>query len=247
MKSLLLEDDIGLGDIMSEYLEDNDFELDLVYDGEEALDKAYETKYDLYIFDVNVPAIKGFDVLKTLRDNGDATPTIFVTSLNDIDDVSKGFESGADDYLKKPFELAELLLRIKNIQKRSFTQKRSTVIQIDKDITFDIDTGLYSPNSERLDCEELDGRFESDNPSGKTLMMDTNVEGSDERFGLSPKALMLSALAGCTGLDVVSVLDKMKVSNYDFKMEVTGELKEEHPKYYHKVKLDYHFHGKDLD
>ncbi len=142
MKILLLEDDIGLADIMSEYLEDNDFELDLVYDGEEALDKAYETQYDLYIFDVNVPAIKGFDLLKTLRDNGDATPTIFVTSLNDIEDVSQGFESGADDYLKKPFELAELLLRIKNIQKRSFAQKRSTLIQIDKDITFDIDTEL---------------------------------------------------------------------------------------------------------
>jgi DNA-binding response OmpR family regulator len=142
MKILLLEDDIGLADIMSEYLEDNDFELDLVYDGEEALDKAYETQYDLYIFDVNVPAIKGFDLLKILRDNGDVTPTIFVTSLNDIEDVSKGFESGGDDYLKKPFELAELLLRIKNIQKRSFTQKRSNTIHIDKDITFDIDTEL---------------------------------------------------------------------------------------------------------
>jgi DNA-binding response OmpR family regulator len=142
MKILLLEDDIGLADIMSEYLEDNGFTLDLVYDGEEALSNAYETRYDLYIFDVNVPAIKGFDLLKILRDNGDTTPTIFVTSLNDIDDVSKGFESGADDYLKKPFELAELLLRIKNIQKRSFTQQRSTIIQIDKNITFDIDTEL---------------------------------------------------------------------------------------------------------
>lgn len=142
MKILLLEDDIGLGDIMSEYLEDNDFELDLVYDGEEALDKAYETKYDLYILDVNVPAIKGFDLLKMLRDSGDATPAIFVTSLNDIEDVSKGFESGADDYLKKPFELAELLLRIKNIQKRSFTQQRSNVVQIDENIRFDIDTEL---------------------------------------------------------------------------------------------------------
>jgi DNA-binding response OmpR family regulator len=150
MKILLLEDDIGLADIMSEYLEDNDFDLDLVYDGEEALDKAYESQYDLYIFDVNVPAIKGFDLLKTLRDNGDATPTIFVTSLNDIDDVSKGFESGADDYLKKPFELAELLLRIKNIQKRSFTQKRSTLIQIDKDITFDIDTELLYTGKESV-------------------------------------------------------------------------------------------------
>lgn len=144
MKILLLEDDIGLGDIMSEYLQDNDFELDLVYDGEEALSQAYETRYDLYIFDVNVPAIKGFDLLKMLRDNGDATPTIFVTSLNDIEDVSKGFESGADDYLKKPFELAELLLRVKNIQKRSFTQQRSSLIQIDKNITFDIDTELLN-------------------------------------------------------------------------------------------------------
>ena len=89
--------------------------------------------------------------------------------------------------------------------------------------------------------------FESDNPSGKTVMMDTNVEGSDQRFGLSPKAMMLSALAGCTGLDVVSVLEKMKVTDYKLKMEVEGELTQEHPKYYHKVKLDYHFYGKNLN
>ncbi len=150
MKILLLEDDIALSDIISEYLQDNHFELDHVYDGEEALSNAYETRYDLYIFDVNVPAIKGFDLLKILRENGDATPTIFVTSLNDIDDVSKGFESGADDYLKKPFELAELLLRIKNIQKRSFTQQRSTIIQIDENITFDIDTELLHTAKESV-------------------------------------------------------------------------------------------------
>ena len=142
MKILLLEDDIALSDIILEYLEDKEFMVDLVYDGEEALSYAYEKQYDLYIFDVNVPAIKGFDLLKMLRTNGDTTPTIFVTSLNDIDDVSKGFESGADDYLKKPFELAELFLRIKNIQKRVFTQQRSNTIQISNQITFDIDTEL---------------------------------------------------------------------------------------------------------
>lgn len=89
-------------------------------------------------------------------------------------------------------------------------------------------------------------KFESDNPSGKTVMMDTDVEGSDERFGLSPKAMMLSSLAGCSGLDVVSILDKMKVDGYEFKMDVEGELTDEHPKYYHTVTLDYHFTGKDL-
>ncbi len=89
--------------------------------------------------------------------------------------------------------------------------------------------------------------FESDNTSGKTFMMDDKIEGVDERFGLSPKALMLSSLAGCTGLDVVSVLEKMKVKDYEFKMDVEGELTQEHPKYFHKVKVDYHFYGQDLN
>jgi putative redox protein len=89
--------------------------------------------------------------------------------------------------------------------------------------------------------------FESDDPGGKTVIMDTEVEGSDERFGISPKAAMLSALASCSGLDVVSVLEKMKVTDYEFKIDVEGELTQEHPKYFHKVKIDYHFTGKGLN
>ena len=90
-------------------------------------------------------------------------------------------------------------------------------------------------------------QFESDNPSGKTVIMDNDVEGTEERFGLSPKAMMLSSLAGCSGLDIVSVLEKMKVTDYELKMEIEGELTEEHPKYYHTVTVDYHFTGKDLN
>jgi putative redox protein len=89
--------------------------------------------------------------------------------------------------------------------------------------------------------------FESDDPGGKIVIMDTEVEGSDERFGISPKAAMLSALASCSGLDVVSVLEKMKVTDYEFKIDVEGELTQEHPKYFHKVKIDYHFTGKGLN
>ena len=87
--------------------------------------------------------------------------------------------------------------------------------------------------------------FDSDNPSGHHVLMDTDVEGKT-REGLSPKALMLSSLAGCSGLDVVSILDKMKIDTYDLKMEVEGLLTDEHPKYYHTVILDYHFTGTDL-
>lgn len=87
--------------------------------------------------------------------------------------------------------------------------------------------------------------FESDNPSEETLFMDAPDEGIENK-GLRPKALMLSSLAGCSGLDVVSLLKKMRAEVDDFKMVVHGELTEEHPRYYHKVVVEYHFYGNDL-
>jgi len=88
--------------------------------------------------------------------------------------------------------------------------------------------------------------FESDNPSGKLVTMDTDVDG-EERKGLSPKAMMLSSLAGCSALDVISILDKMNEEIDDFKIEVSGELTDEHPRFYHSVVVDYHFYGTDLN
>lgn len=87
--------------------------------------------------------------------------------------------------------------------------------------------------------------FESDNPSGETLFMDAPDEGIENK-GLRPKALMLSSLAGCSGLDVVSLLKKMRAEVDDFKMVVHGALTEEHPRYYHKVVVAYHFYGSNL-
>ena len=89
--------------------------------------------------------------------------------------------------------------------------------------------------------------FESDNPSGKTVLMDTVVNGQSERFGLSPKAMMLSSLAGCSGVDIVEILEKMKVIDYKLSIDIEGFLTDEHPKYYHKVHVDYHFHGSDIN
>lgn len=86
-------------------------------------------------------------------------------------------------------------------------------------------------------------QFESDNPSGHTVSMDTSKEHGGDNEGLSPKAMMLSSLAGCSGLDVVSLLKKMRAEVDDFKIVITGELTDEHPKYYHKVHVAYHFYG----
>ncbi|MCR9181500.1 MAG: OsmC family protein [Flavobacteriaceae bacterium] len=88
--------------------------------------------------------------------------------------------------------------------------------------------------------------FESDNPSGHSVLIDTSIENGGTNKGLAPKAMMLSALAGCSGLDVVSILNKMKVENYQFQITTTGDLTEEHPKYYNKVNVMYQFFGRNL-
>lgn len=90
-------------------------------------------------------------------------------------------------------------------------------------------------------------QFETDNPSGHKVLIDTSEDNGGNNSGLAPKAMMLSSLAGCSGLDVVSLLKKMRIIVDDFKMDVTGELTDEHPKYYHTVTVDYHFTGANLD
>ncbi|WP_299132140.1 OsmC family protein [uncultured Tenacibaculum sp.] len=90
-------------------------------------------------------------------------------------------------------------------------------------------------------------QFETDNPSGHKVLIDTSEGNGGNNSGLAPKAMMLSSLAGCSGLDVVSLLKKMRIIVDDFKMDATGELTEEHPKYYHTVTLNYHFTGTNLD
>ena len=88
--------------------------------------------------------------------------------------------------------------------------------------------------------------FESDNPSGEILFMDAPDEGIENK-GLRPKAMMLSALAGCSGLDVASLIEKMKLEVTDFKIETSANLTEEHPKVYDHVTVEYHFYGNNLN
>jgi len=114
MKILLLEDDKILCDSLQEFLELEDYEVDVAYRGPDVFDLTYEKKYDLYILDVNVPEINGFDVLASLRESGDTTPAIYITALTDIASISQGFKVGAEDYVKKPFDPEELIIRIKS-------------------------------------------------------------------------------------------------------------------------------------
>ena len=114
VKILLLEDDRILCQSLQEYLESEGFDVDTAHRGEEVFDLSYEQRYDLYILDINVPDMNGFDILRSLKDAGDSTPAIYITALTDVNSLSKGFESGADDYIKKPFDPEELVIRIKS-------------------------------------------------------------------------------------------------------------------------------------
>ena len=137
-KILLLEDDANLNETVTEFLQENGHDVVSVYDGYEAQEKLYESKYDLLLFDVNTPGMNGFDLLKEAREADVVAPAIFITSLDSVDDLEKGFESGCDDYIRKPFALKELLIRIETLLKRAFYHESKELIKIAKDIAYDI-------------------------------------------------------------------------------------------------------------
>ena len=139
MKILYLEDDVNLSQTVKEILYEEGFDTVCVYDGEEALETVYRENFDIFLLDVNVPKLNGFQLLKDLREANISTPAIFTTSLSSINDLANGYDSGADDYLKKPFEFEELLFRIKAILKREYNNKEELVF-ITKDVYFNTQT-----------------------------------------------------------------------------------------------------------
>lgn len=146
MRILLLEDDKLFSETLEDFLSDENFEVDLAKDGEEALNLSFKNRYNLYLLDVNVPFINGFDFLKELRESGDLTPAIFITSLRDKESLSKGFDLGCDDFLRKPIDLDELLYRVNAILSR-YNLKQNLIV-IDENLKFDFkNLKLYSNRS----------------------------------------------------------------------------------------------------
>ena len=135
MKILLLEDDIILSEIIEEFLLALNNDVVCAYDGQTASELSYEQQFDLMLLDVEVPAIDGFEFLASLREQDIHTPAIFITSLNQSEDLVKGFEIGCDDYIKKPFELNELKVRIDNI-KRLYKIDCDLIVNISDNIIY---------------------------------------------------------------------------------------------------------------
>ena len=135
MKILLLEDDTVLANILVDFLEEI-YEVTHTYSMKEARTLSENRDFDLYIFDINVPDGDGISLLKELRAFHDETPIIFITAFHDTKYLKDAFESGANDFIKKPFDLEELAQRVENI-KRHFGL--NSLVQLTSDIEFDIE------------------------------------------------------------------------------------------------------------
>ena len=113
MNILLVEDDTLFAETLADFLEDEGFCVTHAVNGEVALDFTFKNSYDLYLLDINIPLLNGIELLQELRSSYDNTPSIYITSYRDKSMLEKAFKSGCDDYIKKPFDLDELLWRIK--------------------------------------------------------------------------------------------------------------------------------------
>lgn len=133
---LLAEDEPALGQIIKESLETRDFDVLLCSDGKQALDTYQNEAPELLVLDVMMPKKDGFTLAKEIRAIDDTIPIIFLTAKSQTQDVVEGFSIGGNDYLKKPFSMEELIVRIKNLLNRKALQKTSEILTIG-DYTFD--------------------------------------------------------------------------------------------------------------
>ena len=144
---LLLEDDELFSLSLIDYLEEfADVEITHANTANKMLDLIYENRYDLYLLDINLPDINGLDLLKDIRNATDETPSIFLTSYKDKETLIQGFENGADDFLTKPFDMDELILRINSLMKRVKKQNRIVL----GDVEFNFDTKEVKKDGESI-------------------------------------------------------------------------------------------------
>lgn len=118
MKVLIVEDEIRLADTLSQIMSQNKYLVDTVHDGADGLDYAMSNRYDIIVLDVMLPKRNGFEVVKALRKSKISTPVILLTAKDEVSDKITGLDSGADDYLTKPFVPDELLARIRALTRR---------------------------------------------------------------------------------------------------------------------------------
>lgn len=148
MKILVVEDERDLNRIITKHLKKNNYSVDSCFDGQEGLDFISYNEYDLIITDIMMPNVDGYEFIEKLRNNKNNTPVIMLTAKDTLEDKIEGLDSGADDYIVKPFEFDELLARIRVLMRRNYGLA-TNVIQIE-DIILDISKKQVTKSKELI-------------------------------------------------------------------------------------------------
>jgi DNA-binding response OmpR family regulator len=149
MRILLLEDEYSLRISVEEFLSDIGYEVDGFMDGLEAHDAVYDKSYDILLLDVNVPSMSGFEMLRKLRADGVNTPAIFLTSMTEMDDLKEGYKRGCCDYIRKPFDLEELELRIDQAL-ATFLQNNGSLVELGCSLVYDLKKSKLTQGDEEI-------------------------------------------------------------------------------------------------
>ena len=189
MKILLIEDEVQLSDALVDILKKEKYQVTPIYDGEEGLYYAISNSYDLIILDVILPHRNGFSILEEIRKAKVGTPVLMLTALTQESDKIKGFDLGADDYLPKPFSMAELLARIKALLRRKGEYISDNTISLGNLTlhlkSYELSTPYNSIKVSAKECELL--RFLLSNPKfiatrddliNKVWGFDTEIESN---------------------------------------------------------------------
>lgn len=149
MRILVVEDERDLNRIITKHLKKNNYSVDSCFDGQEGLDFISYSEYDLIITDIMMPNVDGYEFIEKLRNNKNNTPVILLTAKDTLEDKIVGLDSGADDYIVKPFEFDELLARIRVLMRRNYGLA-TNIIQIEE-VTLDLAKKQVAKSGEIID------------------------------------------------------------------------------------------------
>jgi len=148
---LLIEDELKVASFIKKGLEEYNYKVTMVNDGQSGIDLALHTYYDVIVLDLQLPDMSGFDICRTIRENNKVIPILILTALGTISDKLQGFELGADDYLVKPFDFNELLARVKVLTKRvKYVKPETNVLRI-ADLEINSETKIVKRNNKLIE------------------------------------------------------------------------------------------------
>jgi two-component system copper resistance phosphate regulon response regulator CusR len=151
MKLLLVEDEPKLASFVKKGFENEGYEIEVAYDGRIGLSLAQKQPYDLVILDVNLPYVNGFELCKIIKEQAHQQPVLLLTAMDSLDDKVTGFEAGADDYLVKPFEFKELLLRARVLTRRHAEGAAVKQVLRIADLELNLDSKVVTRAGQRIE------------------------------------------------------------------------------------------------